>query len=138
MRSKRIYLNKKKTKYCVAKLFKKKKQMQEAYAKYKPKDKHHDSVLGVHCGSLRWNYKKNKFDVSKNTGIVFLSLENCGSGIVCHEFMHAIFWAKNHSIRKRQYPVVIKNMEQEEILLHNFTGAVVQFYNWYWKIKKFV
>lgn len=137
MKKKKIFLNTDKTKYCWVKLFKTKKEMQAAYKKFKPQDGNHDEVLGVHCGYEKWIVKKGKKTICHpETGIVFLSKENCGAGVVTHELMHAILWARGHKMHKRQHPIVIKSMEEEEAMLHNHTYAVMQFYDWYWKIEK--
>lgn len=70
------------------------------------------------------------------TGTILLSLEYCGAGIVTHEIMHGILWARKNGFKKQQYPIVIKTMEEEENILQDFTYAVQFFYNWYWKIDK--
>lgn len=150
MRKKRIYLNEEKTKYCIVKLYKTLNEMQTAYAKQCPYDKNHNQVLGVHNAFELFApiNKKEKIDknllIGKSTknfrllpqsGIVFLSLKNCGAGIVTHELMHAVLWAYKHKINKQQYPIIIKNMKEEELILRYHTLAVMEFYKWYWKIK---
>lgn len=154
LKTKRIYLNLKKTKYCIAKLYSSKEEMANAYKKFRPLDKNHNAVLGCHCAYEKWNFVTSpKKTVSKKgiigfkeviksktikpeTGTVFLCFEHCGAGVVTHELMHAIIWAHKHRMYKKQYPFVLNNMKEEEKLLHNFTYAVRQFYDWYWKIEK--
>jgi len=36
-------------------------------------------------------------------------------------------------INKQQYPFILNSMKEEEILLYNYSYAIVQFYNWYCK-----
>lgn len=134
MRTKRIYLNTKKTKYCIVRLFKRNNEMQLSYDKHKSNNGK-GKVLGAHCGYEKYTTSQPRWGVLPETGTVFLSLENCGAGVVTHELMHAVLWAWKHKRLKNQYPIVIKNMNQEEEVLHNQTYAVHQFYNWYWKIK---
>jgi hypothetical protein len=153
MKQKKIYLNTDKTLYCIAKLFKKKKNMQEAYKKFSPNDKNHFKVLGAHRAYEKWLVsKKPKIRVSKKgvvkafmstklkgieteTGTLFLSLEDCGASVISHEIMHAVLWANKFKKYKKQYPITIKSMEEEERILYNFSFAIRQFYNWYWEIK---
>jgi hypothetical protein len=138
MKYKRIYFDKTKSnKYFVAKLFKTKKQMQDAYKKASPKDDGHYKVLGVHQAYKKYSTNGTK-GISPETGTVFLSLENCGAGIVCHEIMHAVLWGRGHKKYKKQYPIIIKNMVEEEKMLHAFTRCIIQFYDWYWKVKKVI
>lgn len=153
MKSKKIYLNTRKTKYCVVELYKTKKEMREAYKKRCPHDTHHDIVLGAHQAYEKFimpkKFKKDhadnpkkfyrlntsKLKLAPETGTIFLSLEDCGAGVVTHEIMHATLWAYKHKKMKQQYPIKIKDMKEEELVLRNFTLAVQQFYRWYWKIK---
>lgn len=136
MKSKRIYLNEKKTKYCIVKLFKKRKEMHEYYSKEKPDEKFNEFLLGVHLAYERWDKKTGK--IKSETGTVLLSLEDCAGSIVSHEFMHAILWAYKHKKYKKQYPITIKDMKEEEKLLHRMSLAVHNFYSWYWDVKKLV
>lgn len=145
MRKKRIYLNEERIKYCDVFLFKTKAQMTKFYIKRGTKDKDHASAGGVHLAQTWFTLKNKKFKGSKNrkhydfahkTGEVLLNLQYCGAGVVSHEFMHAVLWARNHHEKKRQFPIVIKNMDDEEKILYNLTSAVKQFYLWYWKIRK--
>lgn len=117
--------------------------MQEYYKKRSPKDDV-SNTLGVHLAytwfkpkskKVKGSKKRKDYDYYPKTGEVLLNLEYCGSGIVSHEFMHAVLWAWKHSEYKKQYPLVIKSMKQEEEILHNLTHAVRQFYTWYWKVK---
>lgn len=103
--------------------------MRAAYWQY-PTTTSKDLVLGVHCPYEKYRGRK----LSPETGTVFLAVEYCGAGIVSHELLHAVLWAHKHKRNKRQYPIVIENMRQEENILHNHTYAVEQFYRWYWKV----
>lgn len=132
-KTKQVWLNHKKTKYCIIHLFGTNSEMQKAYDK-NPHNNGGSKVLGAHCGYEK--YKTPNYKIHPETGIVFLSLENCGASVVPHELMHAVLWAWKHKRLKKQYPIVIKNMKDEEELLHNQSFAVNQFYNWYWKITK--
>lgn len=137
MKQRKIFLNKKNNRYCVVKLYKTKKEMQDAYKKASPKDANHFKVSGVHMAYVKlYIKKKGKTILSHETGTILLNLENCGAGVVGHEIMHSILWAHKHKRNKEQYPIVINNMKEEEEILHNFTYAIRQFYNWYWRVEK--
>lgn len=90
------------------------------------------NILGV---SLHYEIYCGR-KVKNDTGKVLLSLQDCGAGLVSHELLHAVLWAYKHKRSKKQYPIVIKNMNEEEKILQNHTYAVKQFYNWYWKVIK--
>ncbi len=140
-KKKKIWLNGKKTKYCDVMLFRSQKKMQDYYRSVCPKDKHHSTVRGV---STCWEMYGADADgsfikpliLSPKTGEVLLCMKYSGAGIVCHELMHAVIWARKHKIMKKQYPVVIRSMNEEEELLHDLTRALQQFYSWYWKVEK--
>ena len=134
-KSKRIYLTLDKKKYCVVRVYPTKIEMQEGYKKFKSGDKGHYKVLGSHCGYEKFIVEKGKpMKLSPETGTVFLSRQHLGVGVVSHELMHAVIWAKTHKKGwKDQYPFVIKDMNAEEKLLHNLSYAVRQFYDWFWK-----
>lgn len=134
MRSKRIYTNTKRTRWIIVRLYNTRKEMRAAYKEFQPSDKGHNEVFGVHCAYDKVNVDAN--GASKQCGekgTVFLSLQDCGAGVVAHELGHAVFWGLGR-LRKKQYPIVIKNMQQEEVYLHNLTYAIIQFYRWYWKV----
>jgi hypothetical protein len=131
-KKKKIWLNGKKTKYCFVKLFKCKKDMQAEYRKESPHDDLHDKTLGVSLHRVYVDAKSLK--MTPCTGIVLLSVENCGAGVACHEIMHAVLWAHKHSKNKKQHPIFIKSMDEEEEILHNFSYAIRQFYNWFYKV----
>lgn len=136
-RRKKIWLNKKKTKYCWVNLYANLKDLRQAYDDYSRLTFPHqvgDKIYGASIHYERYDTVNKK--LSKETGKVILSKPNCGAGVVSHEFMHQILWAHKHKRYKKQHPVVIKNMKEEEVILHNHTNAVIQFYNWYWKIEK--
>ena len=136
-RSKRIYLNEGRTKYCVVKVFREKRKMQEAYAKHSPNDKDHFEVAGVHLAYDRMKVEKSgKTECHRETGTVLLCYEKCGAGIVSHELGHAVFWAHRHKCGKKQFPSVIKNMADEEEILYHLYLAVRDFYNWFYEIEK--
>lgn len=134
---KRIYLNKKKTRYCTVKLYADKLQMQNDLKKNLSGKLDYYKCLGLHHAYTRLLIKKNgTVNLIPETGTVYLCLQHCGAGIVSHEFLHAVLWAWKHKRNKKQYPIVIKNMKQEEEVLHNHTDAVSHFYDWYWKVEK--
>lgn len=134
-KSKRIYLNTQKTKYCIVKLFGKKKDMQDYYFSFSPQDADHYLCQGVSIHYEKINAVNNK--LSPETGMVLLHFGSCGAGIVTHELMHAVLYAYKHKKYKKQYPIVIKNMAEEERILRNHTFAVREFYKWYWKVEKY-
>lgn len=137
VRRKKIFLNEGHTSYCIVKLFKTKLLMQQAYEKRSPQDDGHYKVSGCHIAyTLLLVDKKKKTRISPQTGEVFLNLSECGAGIICHELAHAIFWAHMHKNKKKQYPFIIKNMDEEEEILYNLTYAIRQFYTWFWEVKK--
>lgn len=133
---KKVWLNKKHTKYCWVKLFGNKKDMQQFYYDWDKKggllDGNHFEVKGVSLHYRRVVDGKSH----PETGMVLLSFENCGAGVVTHEILHAVLWARKHHQNKKQYPIVIKSMKEEEEILRNHTYAVQQFYNWYWDIEE--
>lgn len=131
-RRKKVFLTTDKSKYCVVKLFESKKLMQDAYKKFRPDDDNHDKVEGVSCHYDRVNIDTN--ECHPEVATVFLNVNSCGAGVVTHELMHSCLWAWKHSGVKEQYPIVINNMDDEEEVLHNHTYAVMQFYDWYWKV----
>ncbi len=135
MRSKKIFFDKDKTVYVIVRLFKKKEEMQKYYKKICPRDGNHEYTLGVNIARTYFKLKGKKKIFIPMTGEVLLNLEHCGASVVCHEFMHAVLWARKFSPKKRQYPIVIKDMQEEESMLHCFSHIIRQFYKWYWKIK---
>lgn len=134
-KQKKVWLNKKHSKYCIVKLFADQFEMQTFYKSYcderKLSDTYHFEVKGC---SIHYELRMGR-KCSPETGMVLLCFKYCGAGIVSHEFLHAILWAHKHKVNKKQYPFVIKNMKEEEEILHNHTYAVTQFYKWYWKIE---
>ncbi len=112
--------------------------MQKYYAKSCPNDSNHFDVLGVNVARAYYKKRGKKLVFTGRLGEVLLNLQHCRAGIVCHEFMHAVLWAKGFKKFKKQYPIIIKNMEEEEHMLHEFTYVVRQFYTWYWKVKKVI
>lgn len=133
--SKKVWLTTDKKKFCIVRVYPAKKDMQEAYETFRPGDRGHDKVLGAHCGYEKLDMSPGKrMKLSPETGTVFLSMESLGAGIVAHELMHAVIWAKTHKKGwTDQYPFTIKGIAEEEKLLHNLTYAIRQFYDFYWK-----
>jgi len=132
-RRKKIWMNYKKTRYIWCYLWKDKEEMNEEYHRRKPSEK--PAVLGTHMGRVAWYYEKKKRRLYPQSGIIFLHIDNCGATVAAHEFMHGAIWAHRHSLKKKQYPFTIKSMNEEEELLHNFSYAIGQFYDWYWDVK---
>jgi hypothetical protein len=99
--------------------------MQDYYARIRPNDKYVYRTAGAHI-ALNGPHPQS--------GIVLLNLEYCVASIVSHEFMHAVFWAWKHSANKRQHPITIRSMGDEERLLYSLTDAVKAFYGWYLKV----
>ena len=129
----RIYLNRNKKKWCIVQLYNFKYDMQQDYVKYcKERGQEYNPVKGA---STHYWKSKGKL-LSGETGTVFLSVEDSGAGVVTHELMHATLFANQHNETKTHYPIVIKNMRQEETILHNHTYAVIQFYNWFYRVAK--
>lgn len=126
---KKIWLNEAKTKWCICVVFKNKADMQKAYKQIRPLEKGHEEVDGVsiHYG----RYDGNK--LSGNTGKVLLHFKGCGVAVATHEILHAVLYAYKHTKNKQQYPIVIKDMKEEEVILHNYSFSAYQFYTWYYK-----
>jgi hypothetical protein len=136
-RSKKIWLDENHKWYCYVRLYREKIDMQNDYKKRSPNDTNHYKTLGVHNGYVLLKYAKNGgLKYINETGTVHLCIKHCGAGIVSHEFMHAVLWAYKHNRNKEQYPILIKNMVEEEKILHMLTYSVQQFYRWYWQIVK--
>jgi hypothetical protein len=136
-RRKRIYLNEGRTKYCIVRVYKRKRDMQEAYKVFSPQETDPFSVAGVHCGyDLLKVGEDGKSVLGPETGTVFMNYGQCGAGIVAHELGHAVLWAHKHNKKKEQYPIIIRNMDEEEEILYHQTLAVQQFYNWLYSIEK--
>lgn len=115
--------------------------MRNFYKRISPEDTKPELIEGV-CVNREY-YKADKVkniklsNKSKHVGYVLTCLKSAGAGVVGHEFMHAVFFANGISKVKckKQYPIVIKSMEEEERLLYAFTYAVDDYYKWYWKLK---
>jgi len=130
----------------MVKVFKRKADMQAAYdAANRAKGVvDGDNVQGVHLGYTRYGPNGDgTYTLHPESGTVLLYFGSCGAGVVSHEFMHAVLWAVTHQKSGddpedycEHYPIIIDNMDQEEVLLHNLTYAVRQFYNWLYKIEK--
>lgn len=131
---KKIWLTTDKTKYCTVLLFNTRKEMREYFSEYckRTNQRDYDNILGA---SLHFEKYING-NITKETGKVLLSLQDCGAGVVSHELLHATLWAYKHRRNKKRYPFIIKSHNEEERVLQNHTYAVKQFYNWYWKVVK--
>lgn len=139
-KTKKIIINREKKLYVKCHLFDTPTAMREYYKKQdkkagKPLDDDHDRVLGVHLAYEKYHKPKRKWILHPESGQVLLSIKNCGASIVSHEFMHAVLHGARHGEESINI-LKIKNMEQEEVLLHDMTNAVRKFYDWYWKIVK--
>lgn len=137
---KKIFLDLRRKKYCLVRLYVNKQTMQSDYKKHLDAAgaKYHNphKTLGAHHAYTQSIKSKNgKWVYTNETGIVFLNMDYTGAGIVSHEFAHAILWAWRHTPRKQAYPIIINNNREEEDVLHNLTFAVRQFYIWYWKVE---
>lgn len=134
-RRKWIYLDDAHTKYCIVRLFATKRLMQSAYAKRTPYSEGHYKVSG---SNVPYHCVRMKQDGSEETkgeiATVFLSVENCGAGVVAHELGHAALWGYKYHPGKVQFPIIFNSMEDEEEFLYSQTYAVMQFYRWYWKV----
>lgn len=131
-RQKRIWVSPKF--YVTVRLYDNKLDMQEYYKQKRPKDLNHNNVLGVHMVGISYRMEGRKCILHKESGIVLLNREHCGSGIVSHELMHACLWAFKLHRNKKQFPIIIRSMKDEEELLLNHTKAVATFYRWFWTI----
>lgn len=74
--------------------------------------------------------------LSGEVATVFLSCQNAGAGIVSHELLHAVLYAYKYKKNKKQYPIIIRSMNEEDKILRNHTFAIIQFYKWFWKVTK--
>lgn len=134
-RRKKIFVTENKTKYVWCYLYKTNKDLNDFYKKYcEGRGEKWARVAGVSIHITNKYITTGK--VTNLTGVVLLSMDRMGAGIVAHEFSHACFWAYRHSLRKKQYPLVIKNMVEEEKILHGQFEAVRSFWKWYYKIEK--
>jgi len=134
--SARLYLRRDCKKWAIVRLYDTKKEMQSALKKFKPGIKNHLRTLGCHCAYDLYKIAKGRTRTLGETGTIFLNQKHCGAGIATHEILHAVLWAHNHKRGKQQYPITINSMKEEEDLLHDFTFAVRNFYNWFWKVDK--
>lgn len=130
IKKKKLFLNVRKTRYCWVKVYDSAENMREA-AKKSTSQNVNDAV-GLHEAYRRFH--KGKF--VPETGIIYLNTKWMGAGVVDHEIMHAIFWAWKNNKDKKQYPIVINNMKQEENILQNLTFAIRQYWLWYFKFEK--
>lgn len=133
-----LLVNKERNKKCKLRVYFSKKEMQDYYKNACPNDENHYRTAGVHHAYYKIKDAEDGTEiVSNETGMVLLCWEQCGAGIVSHEIAHAVLWARSHDVNntsiESQFPIVIKNMNEEEELLHNLTDAICQFYKWYWK-----
>lgn len=137
-RSKEIYVNEQGTKYVKVFVYSTKLEMQAAYKKFSPQDGNHNKVKGAHCAYNKYIIPKGgkRKYLSHETGTIFLCYPSCGAGVISHEFLHAVLWAHQHTKTKKQYPVVIKDMKQEETICYSLTRCVKEFYNWLYRIEK--
>ena len=134
-RRKKIFVTQDKTKYVWCYLFENNKEMNLVYKEMcKQMGKRYNRVLGVSVHSTYKYLSNNK--VHPLTGSVLLSKQHLGAALVAHEFTHACLWAFKHHKNKKQYPLVIKNMAEEETLCQNQSVAIKMFWNWYYKIEK--
>jgi hypothetical protein len=139
-RTKRIIINREKGLYVRCHIFDTPETMRLYYKKQdkkagKPLDDDHDKVLGVHLAYERYHKPKKKWVLHPESGQVLLSLKDCVSSIVAHEFMHAVLHGARHGSKHIQ-KITIKNMEEEEVLLHDLTNAMRQFWAFYDKVTK--
>ena len=135
---KKIYLNLEKTKFCICNVFERKKDMQDFYSAV-TEQKEVERVCGASLHYCREDFSSGKGVLSGETGVVLLNFQNCDAGVVAHEMAHAVLWAHKHSKKKKQHPLIIKDIEEEEVILYNLTFAIDQFYKWYFSkiVKKF-
>lgn len=136
VKKKRIYLKEDKSRYFNVRLYQEKKAMWKDYEAFKPDDGFF-KVAGVHCGYVKVLIEPDGAETYlPETGTVFLCSEHCGLPIVAHELMHAVLYGWKHALQKEQYPIVIKDMAEEEEILYSLTYALWQYCHWYWKIEK--
>ena len=135
VKKKKIWMDSKHRKYVWVWLFRTRKLMQKYYSTVDD-SLNANRVHGVCMGYVRLDYEDGKGTYIPETARVLLNFEDCGAGVVSHELGHAALNAWHHSPKRKTYPVIIKNMKDEEEILHSQTYAVRQFYRWYWKIEK--
>lgn len=135
LRRKKIWLDRHHKTCCTVLLFRRRDAMRAHYARCcKWRGESLDDakeILGVHMPWKKIKYSENK--LKPDSGIVLLSLQDCGSSIVAHEFGHAVLHAFNIEKEKR-YPIRINSMVQEEKLLHMLYYTMRQFNDWFWKV----
>ena len=125
-KSKRIWLDTRKTYYSTIRIYDCNESMQKFYNGYnRYKGMKVDPVLGA---SLHYEKLNVTNDTSSpDIGIILLSRDNLTTDITHHEILHAVIWAWKFKPYKRQHPITIYSMKQEEELLHNFSFAIKQF-----------
>jgi hypothetical protein len=134
-RRKKIFVTQDKTKYVWCYLFDNKSDLNEYYKNScKERGVRFAKVLGVSLHYAKWMVGDKK--ATNETGKVLLSKDTVGGALVAHEFTHACMWAFKHHLRKKQYPFVIRNGQQEEDFIRGQSVAIKMFWNWYYKIEK--
>lgn len=119
-----------------------KKDMRNFYKQLSPDDREHNIVGGVAINREMFKCDSEKKITlglkSKQSGFILTCADYAGAGVVCHEIMHAVLFADGISKVKikKQYPIIIKSMNDEERLLYAFTNAIRQYYTWYYRIIK--
>ena len=131
MKSVKIFLNTKNTRYATIEVHETLAGMRKAIMAFRPDSKNIRRVVGQCCPHERINTRTGR--THREIANVFLCSNNCGAGVAGHELLHAVLWAFQYKKYKNQYPIVINNMDEEEELLHNHSHAVMQFYQWYFK-----
>jgi hypothetical protein len=131
----RIYFDKEKTRWCQVMVFKEKYEMNKYYFMHdrNPSDGRHFYTQGVHMAGVLFRTEDDGSETMYGeTGKVLLHFDQCGAGIVSHEFGHAVLCSHTMSVNGQQYPIIIHNMEEEEDILHDLYRAISSFYTWYW------
>jgi hypothetical protein len=135
-RWKKIVVNNKTGKFCIFRLYGSRGDMIAGHNEFCPTSKVGADMLGAHAGIWRFVLRGYRRALYKQTGVVFLCVEHCGAGVVGHEIMHAVMFARNHRMSFRQYPVVIKELAEEEEMLYDYTDATMEFYCWFYDVAK--
>lgn len=154
-KTKKIIINKAKKLYVKCIIFDKKEDMRAYYKKYDVGNtdaKYHDRILGFYLAHEVYSFPKGtskkvtmstqpfekgfKGKLSKHSGTILVCLDWMGASVVGHEFMHGVLFGLSHGEKGNINRRVIKNMEHEEVVLHDWSDAIHKFYDWYFKITK--
>lgn len=130
-KSKRLWIDREHTKYSTVYLFDTLKGMREWDKNFQIENFQNDSRYFYGKNIRYTSYTKDKKEMNPDSSIILLCEPYAGRNTVAHEIMHAVLWAFNHRPTTKRYPIVIKNVDQEEVLLQQHSYMMKQFYSWF-------